>query len=395
MASMNRTDESALDTENLQGDPQSEAEDQGEAEDVVEKRRYNPARDGLDRTGLYHSFRLPDGRILEGTMALAFQEERLASFNLPDDLTGKIALDIGPWDGYYSFELERRGAAVTSIDYVDLDTYRELRRAFASKTRYLKMDIYELDPSVVGMFDVVLCFGVLYHLKHPLLALEKVCTVTRDVCLIDTFVVDGVDWQRGVRPPLPYLEFYETDELAGQTDNWCGPTVGAVEALVRAAGFAKATVARVTDSSVRVIADRNWRGLPPDEKAPIELTALHCHHHQGRCFRSAKEEYLTFWCAWNEPSTPGLDEVFPEVDGYGVAPLACSATEYGLTVSARVPPGLTSGAHEARLKIGSHGWSRSETFYVDLPVQEAVLQIQSLQDGVSWETGSLHWKNGG
>src|SRR5947209_1488573 len=67
---------------------------------------YNPVREGLDRTGLYHSFRLPDGRVLEGAMPLSFLEDRVASFGLPQDLRGKRVLDIGPWDGYFTFEME-------------------------------------------------------------------------------------------------------------------------------------------------------------------------------------------------------------------------------------------------------------------------------------------------
>lgn len=73
-------------------------------------------REGLVRTGLYHSIRLPDGRILEGAMPLSYQEERWQSFGLPEDLSGWKALDIGPWDGYFTFDLERHGADVTAID---------------------------------------------------------------------------------------------------------------------------------------------------------------------------------------------------------------------------------------------------------------------------------------
>src|ERR1041384_6650767 len=125
--------------------------------DILEQRIRNAVKPGLVETGLYHSFRLPDGRILRGSMDLDWQLERVASFGLPDDLRGKTVLDIGPWDGFFTFEMERRGAAVTAIDYVDLDTFRALHRAFGSKARYLRMDVYELDPAVVGTFDIVLC----------------------------------------------------------------------------------------------------------------------------------------------------------------------------------------------------------------------------------------------
>src|ERR1041384_6364559 len=227
--------------------------------DLIEKRQINPVREGLEATGLYHSFYLPDGSLLRGSMSMEWQQERLASFGLPEDLRGKTVLDIGPWDGFYTFEMERRGADVTAIDYADLDTFRELHRLFQSKARYERMDVYELDQERLGMFDIVLCLGALYHFKHPLVALEKICAVTRELCIIDTFVVDGETRREGVRPPLPYLEFYEREELSGQADNWCGPSVCAVEALARAAGFARAEVLRVTDASACVAAHRKWR----------------------------------------------------------------------------------------------------------------------------------------
>lgn len=358
-------------------------------------RRTNPARDGLERTGLYHSFRLPDGEVLQGAMDLEFQEERLASFDLPGDLTGHDFLDIGPWDGYYSFELERRGARVTAIDYVDLDTFRELRQFFGRQVCYLQLDIYELSPAIHGTFSFVLCFGVLYHLKYPLIALEKVCAVTTDLCLIDTLVVDGKSWQQGIHPPLPYIEFYETDELSGQLDNWCGPTVGAVEALVRAAGFAEAEIRHVTDTSVRVAAHRKWRNLPSDELPALELLGINSHRHPGRSFLTAKEEYLTLWCKWDEPSAPPLHIVFPEVDGYGVAPMSCVLTPEGLQVGFRVPPGLSIGEHSARLKIGLHGWSSKASFYIDLSDIITPVSIVSGQDSSTWETNTVLWANGG
>src|SRR5260370_16321995 len=123
--------------------------------------------------------------------------------------------------------MERRGAEVTALDYADLDTFRALHHAYNSRAKYERLDVYQLDPARHGMFDIVLCLGVLYHLKHPLLALEKICAVTRELCIMDSFVVDGEAWLRGEPPPYPYVEFYEARELAGQLANWSGPTVTA------------------------------------------------------------------------------------------------------------------------------------------------------------------------
>src|SRR5580658_11177183 len=66
----------------------------------------------LARLGWYHSMELPDGRVIPGFQSLEVLRKRLAQFPVPGDLRGKRALDIGAWDGWFSFELERRGAQV-------------------------------------------------------------------------------------------------------------------------------------------------------------------------------------------------------------------------------------------------------------------------------------------
>src|SRR5205823_1635682 len=132
--------------------------------DLRQERKVNPVKTNLEKTGLYHSFLLPNGKVAEGSMSLAWQQERIESFRLPEDLTGKRVLDIGPWDGYYTFEMERRGAEVTAVDVVDLDTFRSLHRAFGSSATYIQAELYDLDPVELGTFDIVLCLGVLYHL---------------------------------------------------------------------------------------------------------------------------------------------------------------------------------------------------------------------------------------
>ena len=362
---------------------------------LLEERLRNPVRAGLTSTGLYHSFRLPNGTVLTGVMTLDFLERRVESFQLPAYLHGKRVLDIGPWDGYMTFEMERRGAEMVAIDYVDLDTFRALHRAFNSRATYKQLDVYELDANQVGYFDIVLCLAVLYHLKHPLLALEKICAVTTDVCILETFVIDGEEWLQGRNPPLPYAEFYEYGELAGQLDNWCGPTVEAVAAWIRAAGFASAEVLKVTNKAACFAAHRKWEDLPEDRDPSIRVLGLSSHSNKGRSFHSNKEEYIQLYCDWKNAETPPLDSVFPEVDGFGVAPLWCSLTADVLLVSFRLPPGLAPGRHETRVKIGHTGWSEVSEFYVDLqPVMDTIVLV-SAQDGVTWETGKVNWSDGG
>ena len=360
---------------------------------VREQRRRNTTQPGLDATGLYHSFVLPDGRVLPGAMTVEEAYDRLKSYGLPDVLRGKRVLDVGPWDGFYTFECERRGAAVTAVDYVDYDTFRALAHAFQSQADYRQLDVYEIQPSLLGTFDIVLLLGVLYHLKHPLLGLERVCSVTRDLCIIDTFVVDGREWQRGERPPLPYLEFYERDEMAGQLDNWCGPTVDAVAAMARTAGFATVEILKVTDTTARFAARRRWTDLPPDAGPPAVLKGLTHHLNRGRSFRSEKEEYILLWVETAE--APPERDVFVEVDRLAVPLLYLKLTAHGLEVAVRVPPGLLPGPHQARLKIGASGWSKPEPFFVDLDPAAAAVTIAGIQDGATWAGGVVDWAGGG
>ena len=364
------------------------------SQSLREIRSVNPVREGLDSTGLYHSFVLPGGRQLPGAIPIEHQKERLAAFDLPADLSGKRVLDIGPWDGFFAFEMERRGAEVVAIDYVDLDTFRALHRHLGSKIQYERMDIYELSPERVGTFDIVLCLGVLYHLKHPLLALEKICAITKDRCIIESFAVDAVARQEGENASIPYIEFYEYDELAGQTDNWCGPTVSALEALVRSAGFASARVLKLFGTTACVAARRQWTGLPAEEHS-LRLLGIHSHQNRGRTFDSAKEEYLVLWSPTDDANPPPLADLFPEVDGYGVAPLSCVINDGQVVTSVRLPPFMTSGAHHVRLKIGRSAWSNALPFYVDLPPLESELTLVALQDGATWDANSVGWKNGG
>jgi len=79
---------------------------------------------------------------------------------------------------------------------------------------------------------------VLYHVKHPLLALEIVCGLATDTVVVESFVTDGDTWKEHAED-IPTMEFYETDELGNGLDNWVGPTVGCLLALCRAAGFAR------------------------------------------------------------------------------------------------------------------------------------------------------------
>ncbi len=153
-------------------------------------------------------------------------------------------LDVGAWDGFFSFEAERRGAErVLATDsfcwggggWGTKDGFDLARRALDSKVEDHEIDVLDLSPETVGTFDVVLMLGILYHMKHPLLALEKVRSVTKERLIMSTFV-DMTWW------PKPAAAFYEGSEANRDPTNWWGPNPAAVVGMLRAAGFERVEI---------------------------------------------------------------------------------------------------------------------------------------------------------
>ncbi len=112
-----------------------------------------------EQKGWWHSFELPDGTGIDGVNTVESQTERLGCFPIPDDLRGKRVLDIGTWDGWFAFEMERRGAAVVAVDDWDNPRFREVHARLGSRVDYRIMDVYDLTPGSVGRFDIVLFMG--------------------------------------------------------------------------------------------------------------------------------------------------------------------------------------------------------------------------------------------
>ncbi|MSO78488.1 MAG: DUF1698 domain-containing protein [Acidimicrobiia bacterium] len=186
---------------------------------------------------------------------------------LPESLAGLSVLDIGAWDGFYSFEAERRGAArVVAADefaWQQLGTGRRgfdcAHRALGSEVEAREVDVLDLSPETAGgTFDLVLFLGVLYHLRDPITALERVASVTSDRLVLETHV-DLL----GVREPA--AAFYPDKELYGDATNWWGPNLPALFGMLEVAGFADATVVHVTPRRQRLrnaVGSRIVKGRP-------------------------------------------------------------------------------------------------------------------------------------
>jgi tRNA (mo5U34)-methyltransferase len=169
---------------------------------------------------------------------------------VPRDLTGKSVLDIGCNAGFYSFELKRRGAArVLGVDHdpAYLRQAQLAREVLGLDVEFRQLDAYSVD-TLGEQFDVVLFLGVFYHLRHPLLALERVAALTRELLIFQTMergsdrvaeVSDDApisDRDMFLDEGFPRLHFIE-HRYAGDATNWWVPNPAASLAMLRSVGM--------------------------------------------------------------------------------------------------------------------------------------------------------------
>jgi len=170
---------------------------------------------------------------------------------IPKDLSGKSVLDIGCNGGFYSIEMKKRGA--TRVLGVDFDEDYLAQARFAAQVTGLDIEFRKLSVYDVGAlgerFDVVLFMGVLYHLRHPLLALDLLYEhAVGDLLVFQSMqrgskdveeVAENYDfWQTEMfdRAAYPKLHFIE-NRYADDPTNWWVPNAACAEAMLRSAGF--------------------------------------------------------------------------------------------------------------------------------------------------------------
>jgi tRNA (mo5U34)-methyltransferase len=172
---------------------------------------------------------------------------------LPERLDGKRVLDVGARDGFFSFVAEKRGAEVLAIDSMapHLTGFAAASSLLGSSVEYRTMNVYNVRPENVGTFDAILFLGVLYHLRDPMLALDRLWEVARPGATIwvESHVIDRrlLDPKSGefqalasVAPDLvnvPIAQFYPKRTLSEDYSNWWGPNLAGLRAMVESAGF--------------------------------------------------------------------------------------------------------------------------------------------------------------
>ena len=244
----------------------------------------------------YHRIELPDGIVTPGWSPL-----NPAAYRVPGDLTGKRILDVGAWDGYWTFEALKRGAReVVAIDDFSDDFYLVMnkpedrkgwqnfdlcREAFGyseERCKRIKTSVYEIsEEKLGGKFDIVFCFGILYHLRHLLLGLDKLADVCDGQIIVETHICDDFGIYRGGLghgyPSTEVVsEFYFGSTLGGNATNWWGPNLKCVEALIYSAGFTENIQAwKLTDKPKNIQQCRGFAtGFKPPKNAKRDTAKL-------------------------------------------------------------------------------------------------------------------------
>jgi len=223
----------------------------------------------VERYPWYHTLELGDGVVTNGMFD---HRPVLDHYPIPSDLSGQRCLDVATMDGYWAFEMERRGAAsVTALDLEspdDLDwpaalrphhektmdetkaeRFELARSALGSNVERVLLSAYDLSPEI-GEFDFVFCGDLLLHLKDPITPVENI----RSVCTGSAVIANVITKFRfNERKPMAVLDGIDTF-------SWWTTNLAGLERIVRAAGFARVEVGEPFELPFAE-AKSQWRGL--------------------------------------------------------------------------------------------------------------------------------------
>lgn len=202
-----------------------------------------PLQQEVDALRWFHQIDFGNGVLSPGWIKKS-KVERVAKILFDMPLAGKSVLDIGCWDGAYSVEATRRGAArVLATDHFSWNQGWGDRRAFELTRKYLApsievmdIDVPDISVDTVGTFDVVLFCGVFYHLRHPFETLERIARTAGECLVLETHLM------RLLLTSRPHMRFYPGKELHGDPTNWWSPNRSCVEAMLRDVGFKRITM---------------------------------------------------------------------------------------------------------------------------------------------------------
>jgi len=198
----------------------------------------------------------------------------LYTAGIPADVAGASVLDIGTTNGGAAFAFERRGASrVLATDIVGPMHFgfEAIRSALGSEVEFRQLSVYELSRVIREQFDYVVFWGVLYHLRHPLLALDNVRAVTRGAAYVETAVCDA---ELGQSAGAPIARFYRGDELAGDSSNWFAPSVSALTDWCESCGLVPTSVKAWPEAPTRAMVISSAADVPEYQTLSYERPLL-------------------------------------------------------------------------------------------------------------------------
>lgn len=220
----------------------------------------------------WHEIELAPGIVTPGDDSNRMKLPILDAIGFPQTMRGMRALDIGCSDGYFSFEMEKRGATVVAIDFVPEthSGFATARTILGSSVEYRMDNVYNLSPVGYGRFDMVLFMGVLYHLRNPMHGLDSIRSVIDEggqlfvgTMMIDEYVQmpDGtVTTLEALNPALtkvPLWQAYPRDSLNGDYTNCFAPNRQALVTALEESQFRVDEVSTVSMGGyVRAVAVR-------------------------------------------------------------------------------------------------------------------------------------------
>jgi SAM-dependent methyltransferase len=225
----------------------------------------------------HQRFELADGIYTPGVSDIEFMLEAAA---VPQRLNGMSVLDIGTTNGGAAFVCERRGASrVVAVDIADEDWFgfAAMREFLGSSAQHVRGSIYELPTLLDEQFDVVLFWGVLYHLRHPLLALDNVRRLARGAVSVETAVADDL---LGENLAEPVARYFRGAEYAQDSTIWFVPNIATLTDWCRSCGLEPTGVRSWPDPHpsramvTALAADPEWPSLCYEEPLTCSMPPL-------------------------------------------------------------------------------------------------------------------------
>jgi len=170
-------------------------------------------------------------------------------------------LDVGAWNGFFSFEAKRRGAARVLAtdsycwahpDFQGRESFDLARSALGLHVDALEVDVSQLSPKTVGEFDVVLYLGVFYHRYDAIESLAKIAGLAKHVLIVETHLD-----LRHIK--CPAMAFYPGREIGGDDTNWWAPNEHCMNALLRGHGFAEVEISATPAARYNRAIFHAWR----------------------------------------------------------------------------------------------------------------------------------------